>query len=218
MARGKSRYGREKMSYPRADERPDGLFYAQPRFVTHIDDAAIAAVTDVYREHLPPGGAILDLMSSWISHLPEDVAYGRVDGLGMNALELAANPRLQAYVVHDLNANPTLPYAAAQFDAVTICVSVDYLTQPVAVLRECGRVTKPGGVIVITFSNRCFPSKVIAVWHTLDDAGRVQLVADFLQESGVWTDIQTIDASPDRPDSDPLFAVIARSHIMPVIP
>ena len=69
-------------AFRRFDEMPDALFYRQPRFVTHIDDAAIAAVTQIYREVLPPGGAVLDLMSSWVSHLPPEVTYRRVVGLG----------------------------------------------------------------------------------------------------------------------------------------
>ena len=129
--------------FRRMDESPDALFYDVPRLVTHIDDAAIAAVTQLYREHFPAGGAILDLMSSWVSHLPEEIAYRRVVGLGMNAEELAANPRLDARVVHDLNEDPRLPFADAEFDAAGICVSVDYLVRPVEVLRECGRVHPP---------------------------------------------------------------------------
>jgi len=195
--------------YSRLDESPDGLFYATPRFVTHIDDAAIAAVTQLYREYFPPGGAILDLMSSWISHLPAEVVYGRVVGLGMNRDELAANPRLHAWVVQDLNETPRLPWDNAEFDAAGICVSVDYLTRPVEVLRDCGRVLRPGAPLVITFSNRCFPSKVIAAWRMLDDQGHQALVARYLTEAGNWTEMETLDRSP-TPDSDPLYAVIAR--------
>ena len=119
-------------AFRRADESPDGGFYAAPRLVTHIDDAAVAAVTQLYRDLLPPGGAVLDLMSSWVSHLPDEVAYGRVAGLGMNADELAANPRLTERHVQDLNADPRLPYGDAEFDAAVCCVSVQYLVRPVA--------------------------------------------------------------------------------------
>jgi hypothetical protein len=107
------------------------LFYLQPRFVEHIDEVAIADVVQLHREHLPVGGEILDLMSSWVSHLPPDVAYARVVGVGMNAEELAGNPRLDACVTHDLNASPELPFADASFDAATICVSIQYLTDPI---------------------------------------------------------------------------------------
>src|SRR5215831_19343212 len=106
-------------AFRRDDESPDALFYLQTRFVTHIDDGAIAAVTQLYREFLPAGGEILDLMSSWISHLPPEIHYRHVTGLGMNREELAANPRLNRHVVHDLNQNPTLPFENASFDAVT---------------------------------------------------------------------------------------------------
>ena len=109
-----------RFGFRREDEAPDVRFYAQPRLVTHIDEAAIAAVTQLYREYLPAGGAVLDLMSSWVSHLPADITYSRVVGLGMNRTELAANPRLDGYVVHDLNRNQRLPFADAEFDAAAI--------------------------------------------------------------------------------------------------
>jgi hypothetical protein len=131
-------------AFRRADESADGAFYAAPRFVTHIDAAAVAAVTALYRECLPPGGAVLDLMSSWVSHLPGDVAYDRVAGLGMNADELAANARLTERQGQDLNVDPRLPYGDAEFDAATCCVSVQYLVRPLEVFRELapGRSTR----------------------------------------------------------------------------
>jgi SAM-dependent methyltransferase len=197
-------------AFSREDETPDAEFYREPRLVTHIDAGAIAAVTQLYREYFPPGGAVLDLMSSWISHLPPEAAYSRVAGLGMNAPELAANPRLTEWVVHDLNQNPRLPYGDAEFDAAGLCVSIDYLTQPVHVLREAGRVLRPGAPLVITFSNRCFPTKAIALWHHLDDAGHVALVAQWLRDAGPFADVITLDRSP-RGRGDPLFAVIGRA-------
>ncbi|HEV8440249.1 MAG TPA: methyltransferase domain-containing protein [Methylomirabilota bacterium] len=195
--------------FSRIDESPDELFYALPRFVTHIDDAAIAAVTQIYREYLPPGGAVLDLMSSWVSHLPSEIAYRRVVAVGMNAEELAANPRLDAWIVQDLNQAPQLPFGAGEFDAAAICVSVDYLARPVEVFRDCGRVLRPGAPLVITFSNRCFPTKVIAAWRMLDDGGHQELVARYFVEAGNWTDVERLDRSPG-PGSDPLWAVVGR--------
>src|SRR5262245_18915075 len=195
--------------FARLDESPDDLFYASPRFVTHIDDAAIAAVTQLYREYFPAGGAILDLMSSWISHLPHDVSYRRVVGLGLNAEELAANTRLDAWIVQNLNETPRLPFETGDFDAGAICVSVDYLTRPVEVMRECGRVLRPGGPLVVTFSNRCFPTKVIAAWQMLDDQGHQALVARYFEEAGNWTAVECLDKSPHT-GFDPIYAVIGR--------
>ena len=197
--------------FRRADETPDEAFYATPRLVTHIDDGAIAAVTQLYREFFPAGGAVLDLMSSWVSHLPSEVAYSRVVGLGMNARELAANPRLHGHVVQNLNAEPRLPFADGEFDAAGLCVSIDYLADPVAVLRETARVLRPGAPLVVTFSNRCFPTKAVAVWHALDDAGRCQLVAALFRTAGedLWTPAEILDRS-SAGRGDPLFAVVAR--------
>ena len=200
-----------EQAFRRMDETPDEEFYRAPRLVTHIDDRAIAAVTQLYRELFPPGGAILDLMSSWVSHLPGEVEYRRVVGLGMNEVELSKNPRLDEFVVQNLNRNPELPFGEAEFDGVGICVSIDYLTDPAAVLREVGRILKAGGPVVITFSNRCFPTKAVAVWHQLDDRGHVRLVESYLEEAGNFENIRSLDRSPRRMFSDPLYAVIGES-------
>ena len=131
-------------AFRRYDETPDEGFYSVPRLVTHIDNRAIAAVTQLYREIFPSGGKILDLMSSWVSHLPEEVRYEKVIGLGMNEEELRRNPRLDEYVLQNLNRHPKLPFAEAEFDGVGICVSIDYLIRPIEVLREVGRILKVG--------------------------------------------------------------------------
>jgi SAM-dependent methyltransferase len=198
-------------AFRRYDEAPDEQFYKMPRLVTHIDDRAIAAVTRLYREHFSPGGAILDLMSSWVSHLPPEATYRRVVGLGMNEVELMENPRLDEYVVRDLNVEPTLPFGDGEFEGVGCCVSIDYLTQPVEVLREVGRVLKVGGPLIVTFSNRCFPDKAIAIWLQLDEQGRIRLVKEYLREAGNFENVRALDRSPRRMFSDPLYAVIGKS-------
>ena len=197
-----------RFGFRREDEGPDARFYAEPRLVTHIDEAAIAAVTQLYREYFPAGGAVLDLMSSWVSHLPAEVTYSRVVGLGMNRTELAANPRLDGYVVHDLNRNQRLPFAGGEFDAAAICVSIQYLTRPAAVLRDLGRVLAADGALVITFSNRCFPTKAVRAWLQRDDFGHAALVAGYLKTARNWTGIEHLDRSPRT--GDPLHAVVAR--------
>jgi len=199
-------------AFGRMDETPDEEFYRTPRLVTHIDERAIAAVTQLYRELFPTGGEVLDLMSSWISHLPPEVRYRRVVGLGMNEEELRRNDRLDTCVVQNLNEEPKLPFGEGEFDGCGICVSVDYLTRPVEVLREVGRVLAVGSPLVISFSNRCFPSKAVAVWHRLDDRGHMRLVEDYLREAGNWRDIQSFDRSPRRLFFDPLYAVVGRSR------
>src|ERR687893_1011789 len=198
-------------AFGRYDETPDEEFYKTPRFVPHIDDRAIPAVTQQYRELFPPDGEILDLMSSWVSHLPPEASYSRVFGLGMNEAELRRNERLDAYVVQNLNTNPRLPFGDAEFDGCGICVSIDYLTRPVEVLRDVGRVLSVGAPLIISFSNRCFPTKAITVWHQLDDRGRMRLVERYLHEAGNWSEVHSLDRSPRRLFTDPLYAVVGRS-------
>lgn len=200
-----------KEYFHRADERDDTLFYHQPRLVVHIDDQAIARTTQLFREHLPAGGAILDLMSSWRSHLPTDVAYRSVVGVGMNAVELQNNPQLSSYLVQDLNREPRLPFADASFDAAIVTVSVQYLTRPVEIYREVGRVLQPGAPFLTIFSNRMFPTKAVAIWQSLDDAGHAQLVAGYYQAANCYTAIESFSHRPRF--GDPIFLVIGRrSH------
>ena len=193
-------------AFAKADPTPDALFYQVPRLVTHIDAGAIAAVTRLYRELLPPGGTVLDLMGSWVSHLPDDVAYAEVIGHGMNAQELAANPRYARWFVRDLNGDQRLSFDDASLDAVTICVSIQYLQYPVAVLREVRRVLRPGGVVVITFSNRCFPTKAVAIWRALDGPDQCRLVELYLARAGFGR-VETRWETDGR-RADPLWAVV----------
>ncbi|MGB3136650.1 MAG: class I SAM-dependent methyltransferase, partial [Nodosilinea sp.] len=141
------------------DESSDTFFYDAPRFVTHVDDGFIQQLTKLYRERLAPNSRVLDMMSSWVSHLPEDVTFEQVEGHGMNGEELARNPRLNRYFVQNLNENPALPLADQSFDAVLNTVSVQYLQQPEAVFSEIYRVLKPGGIAIVSFSNRMFYQK-----------------------------------------------------------
>ena len=195
-------------AFEKEDLTPDAAFYAFPRFVAHIDDAAIAAVTGLYRETLPPGGVILDLMGSWISHLPADGGYRQVIGHGMNAEELAANPVLSRYFVQDLNQSQALPLESGSVDAATICASVQYLQKPVSVLRDVLRVLVPGGVMVVTFSNRCFPTKAVAIWRGMSGQEQSALVALYLRRAG-FAEVQAREVLPGH-GSDPLWAVLAR--------
>jgi len=175
-----------------------------------IDATAIAAITDLYREILPADGAILDLMSGWVSHLPPEIAYARVVGVGTSACELAENPFLDEWRVQDLNRNPHLPFAVGEFDGAALCVSVQHLTRPAEVIREVGRVLKPGAPLIVTFSERCRPTRPIGCWCLLDDAGHLCLIAHHFAEAGNWADIRCRDCTPQS-GGDPLYAVIGRS-------
>ncbi len=195
-------------AFDKQDRSPDPDFYRQPRFVTHIDDGAIAAVTEIYRTELPAGGAILDVMSSWISHLPADVPYDKVVGHGLNPAELAANPRLSRWFVQDLNADPVLPLDDDAFDGAGLCASVQYLQRPVEVFREVARVLRSGAPFVVSFSNRCFPTKAVAIWQALGGPDQQRLVGAYMHAAG-FTDISGRASQP--PDGDPLWAVIGRA-------
>lgn len=195
-------------AFDKQDDGADLDFYAPSRLVTHIDESAVAALTAHYAARLKPGDRVLDLMSSWISHLPDDLALDVV-GHGMNAAELAANPRLARWFVQDLNDNPTLPEPDVAFDAVLICVGVQYLQQPLAVLREVRRVLRPGGIVIASYSNRCFPTKAVAVWRALDMADQASLIRLYLDKAG-FRDVAVMVLADGR-SGDPLVAVEARA-------
>jgi SAM-dependent methyltransferase len=203
--------------FERYDESPDTNFYSAPRFVTHIDDAAIAALTEFYADVFPPSGtpdaALLDICSSWISHYPKGYTAGRVAGLGLNSEELARNKALTEFAVRDLNADPRLPYEDNSFDVVTNAVSVDYLTKPLAVFCEINRVLRPGGLAVMSFSNRCFPTKAIALWTATGDMDHIWTVGSYFHYAGGFEapaakDITKAGFFGAR--GDPLYVVYAR--------
>lgn len=189
--------------FDREDDTPDDRFYAFDRMVTHIDDAAIAAVSELYSE-LEIGGDVLDLCSSWISHF--DRAPTNLVALGMNEPELTANADAASFVVHDLNVDPILPFDDGTFDAVVCCVSVDYLTRPLEVFADVARVLRPGGLFVCTFSNRCFPTKAIRGWLSTDDRGRCAIVGAYFDSTGGFTEPVIQLRTPDS-RGDPLYAV-----------
>ncbi len=192
--------------FQRVDESTDEQFYGTPRLVTHIDDGAIDAVGALYEQLALHDGDVLDLMSSWVSHFRK--APKSLTVLGMNEFELDRNTMATQRVFQDLNVNPGLPFDADQFDAVTCVVSIDYLTRPIEVLEDVRRVVRPGGRVVITFSNRCFPTKAIRGWLMSGNRDHCRIVERYLELAGGWLDI----TSEQRPTSerDPLFAVVAR--------
>ena len=194
-------------SFARADESSDSIFYDTPRFVTHIDDGAIGAITDYYAATMFEGADVLDLCSSWISHLPPDLKLGKVAGVGMNQEELARNERLDSYEVQDLNANPKLPYDDSSFDFVCNVVSVDYLIKPKEIFAEMHRVLRPGGKAIMSFSNRCFPTKAIGIWTQTDDAGHLWIVGSYYKFSGPWADVRACDISSKPGMGDPMYVV-----------
>ena len=197
--------------FRRVDEGDDGVFYAEPRLVTHIDDYAIEAVRGYLGEVLPQGGAALDLMASWRSHLPQGLGLRRVVGIGLNETELAENPQLTERVVHDLNADPRLPLEDGSVDAAVVTVSVQYIVKPIAVFREVNRALRVGGAFHVIYSNRMFPSKAVAVWQSLDDETRAQLVGSYFANSGGWSAVMAYDISPRMGFyTDPVYVVAAR--------
>ena len=201
------------------DPTKDSDFYAFPRFVTHVDEGFIDRLTALYREILSPNTRILDLMSSWVSHLPEEMEFEHIEGHGMNREELAKNPRLHSYFVQDLNAQPKLPLGDSSFDAVLITVSVQYLQYPEAIFAELYRILRPHGLVVVSFSNRMFYQKAIAAWRDNSDLGRVSLVKSYFKSVAGFREVQAIVRPATTPSflqmlgimvADPFYAVIGK--------
>lgn len=200
------------------DDTDDTEFYSYPRFVTHVDEGFIQQLTDLYRDRLKPNTRILDMMSSWVSHLPEEMKLAHIEGHGLNEEELAKNPRFDRYFVQDINKNPKLPLPNEDFDAVLNCVSVQYLQYPDAVFAEIHRILKPGGIAIISFSNRMFYQKAIAAWRDSSEANRVELVKSYFTSVPGFSSPEVITRQSSVPNflqwmgaggGDPFYAVIA---------
>lgn len=203
------------------DESDDTLFYAVPRLVTHVDEGFIDQLTNLYRDRLKPNTRIFDMMSSWVSHLPDEMKFDYVEGHGMNPEELARNSRLNHYFIQNLNQNPKLPLADADFDAVLNTVSVQYLQYPDAIFTEIHRILKPGGIAIISFSNRMFFQKAIQAWREGTEKSRVELVKSYFQAVPGFSQPEVIIRESNAPNllqwlgaggGDPFYAVIAEKR------
>ncbi len=205
----------------RQDDRPDRAFYRDPRLVHHVDERFRERLTDLYREKLEAEADVLDLMSSWVSHLPEEMDLGRVVGHGMNEEELAANERLTDYFVQDLNEKQTLPLGSEAFGAALCAVSVQYLQHPEQVFAEVARALRPGGTVIVSFSNRMFAQKAIRAWREATGRERCRLVGSYLEAAGLFGEPEVISESPLVPPTerflggapDPFYAVCARKRV-----
>jgi SAM-dependent methyltransferase len=201
------------------DSSNDLDFYSVPRLVTHVDEGFIARLTNLYRERLTPNTSIFDMMSSWVSHLPAEMTFECVEGHGLNAEELAKNPRLDRYFVQNLNQDLKLPLADSSFDAVLNTVSVQYLQYPEAIFAEIYRILKPNGIVIMSFSNRMFYHKAIAIWRDASEIGRVELVKGYFQSVPGFSEPEVVSHVSTAPNllrmfgmggGDPFYAVIAR--------
>lgn len=199
--------------FDRVDESDDERFYEMPRKVVHIDEPAIAAVSEFIGTAFAPSGVLLDLMSSWRSHLPKDFVKQRLVGLGLNAEEMADNPDLDEYVVHNLNVDPQLPFEDNYFHGAMVTVSIQYMIKPLEVFAEIQRVLKPGAPFAVFFSNRMFPTKAIRVWQMIRDAGKKELVEKYFQVTDGFEEPLFYDLSPNPGQSDPLYVVCARKKL-----
>jgi len=197
------------------DDSDDALFYAQPRFVTHVDEGFINQLTELYRQQLPPQSRIFDMMSSWVSHLPAEMEFTHVEGHGLNEAELAKNPRLTHYFVQNLNQHKQLPLPDEDFDAVINCVSVQYLQDPETIFREIHRILKPEGIAIFSFSNRMFHQKAIAAWRDSPERDRLELVKTYFQAIPGFGEPEAIVKRSNGLQQwlgagDPFYAVLAR--------
>lgn len=200
-------------SFDREDESDDSLFYLEPRLLVHIDDAAINELGKYLFDQLPEGATILDLMSSWRSHIPGNIVIGEVYGLGMNSEEMSNNPQLDHWIVKDINKDPKLPYEENLFDAVIVVVSVQYITDPIEIFKEVNRVLKKNGKFHVVYSNRMFPTKATKIWKVFDDIERASLIGSYFANSGGWSVPNAVNLSPrGHITSDPLYAVSAQKE------
>lgn len=203
------------------DDSEDSFFYSFPRFVNHVDDNFINQLTEVYRQQLKPNTRILDLMSSWVSHLPSEIEFTHIEGHGMNEEELKRNKSLNHYFIQNLNQNIQLPLKDQDFDAVLCAVSVQYLQYPEAIFSEMARVLKPNGVAIISFSNRMFYQKAISAWRDATDRQRIHLVKSYFQSVPDFSPPQIVATQPEIPailqmfgigGRDPFYALFARKN------
>jgi SAM-dependent methyltransferase len=205
-----------KGDFARLDDGDDAAFYATPRFVEHIDDRAVKALTKYNDDVLKGSSTALDLCGSWNSHVTKAHSV-QFAGLGMNADELNRNQMLTERVVMDLNKRSggqpvSLPWPDATFDNVLLQLSVDYLIQPIEVFKEIHRVLRPGGRVHVSFSNRVFIDKAVASWTGKSDMTHIEQVGDYLRLSGFSISPTALELAVSAKGLDPLYVVVGQKE------
>jgi len=202
-------------AYLRADNKNDRNFYSEPRIISHIDNQASEHLSSVIHDFVQPGSKVLDLMASVDSHLPKNHGL-KVTGLGMNRKEMTENKALDDFVIYALNEDPKIPFPDRSFDAVLCNLSIEYLTRPAEVLQEVERVLKTSGILLISFSNRWFPSKVTRLWTELHEYERMGYTLQLCWP--LFDNLKTISyRNWPRPVSDRHFPRLIQSDPLYVI-
>lgn len=201
------------------DSSDDQIFYQQPRFVHHLDQPFRNRLTNLYRDRIPSCAVVLDLMSSWVSHLPDEISYDKVIGHGLNQDELESNPRFDSYWLQNLNQDQQLPLDDESVDVVLIVAGWQYLQQPEAVASELYRVTRRKGSMIVAFSNRMFFSKAPQIWTDYGDFDHLNYVSTVATAQG-WKKPELIAEDTYKSGlmgligskGDPFFAVICHKE------
>ena len=209
-----STYDRNK-----SDISDDEIFYQQPRFVHHLSDSFRNRLTSLYSEYLLNHYIILDLMSSWVSHLPSNISYKKVIGHGMNEAELSSNERLDRFFVQNLNKKQNMPIEDSSVDVGLIVAGWQYLQYPEKVSLELSRVIKSDSLLIISFTNRAFWTKAPNIWTYSSEEKRIEYVTSVLTSNGWRIEKILNEKTQDKKlfgfytsESDPFFSVIARNN------
>lgn len=163
---------------------PAGFFDRAPEQqyqASELDDAAVAAIRDLYSD-LGIDGRVLDLSGSSTGHFdvpPDDlVAFG-------------GDP------------DTKLPFGDDAFDDVLCSGGVGAFTRPRDTFAEVARVLRPGGHLVCTFASAIHVPGEIRGWVATDDAGRVRIVRSYFALASAFgpaeSDLRTsLTGSGDR--------------------
>ena len=203
----------------KSDISDDEIFYQQPRFVHHLSDSFRTRLTNLYSEYLLKHYIILDLMSSWVSHLPPNIRYKKVIGHGMNQAELSSNERLDSFFVQNLNKKQNMPIEDSSIDVGLIVAGWQYLQYPELVSLELSRVIKSDSFLIISFTNRAFWTKAPNIWTYSSEEKRIEYVTNVLTSNGWRIEKILNERTYDKKlfgfyssESDPFFSVIARNN------
>jgi len=203
----------------KSDISDDEIFYKQPRFVHHLSDSFRTRLTNLYSEYLLKHYIILDLMSSWVSHLPSNISYKKVIGHGMNEAELSSNERLDRFFVQNLNKKQNMPIEDSSVDVGLIVAGWQYLQYPEKVSLELSRVIKSDSLLIISFTNRAFWTKAPNIWTYSSEEKRIEYVTSVLTSNGWRIEKILNEKTQDKKlfgfyssESDPFFSVIARNN------
>lgn len=185
---------------------------------TEIEDEAASSLTNHYSFYLKDNMSVLEFGAAENSYLPEALNLEHHVGVGANQKLMNLNPSLTESFVVDLNnvdeergidSDELKKLGAEKFDVIIMANTIDFLSSPREVFKSAWALLKPGGLMIVSFTNREAYSQKFGraqnkMWEDRNDDQHMWICGSFFQFSAGdgWEGLKGFDISPEKAKKD----------------